>query len=190
MTLIGLTGYAQSGKNTLAAEIRKKHPEFREVAFADKLKELAIAIDPYTGDQWYDLPETLGLLLGNRSIDQAKGEFFVRDFLQRLGVACRDVLGEDVWVDAALGEAPRVYGDTAWLDDVVVTDVRFPNETVAIKDRGGVIVRVERSGVGPVNGHISETALDLWQPDLTIYNTGLPEHMLVPLYDRGILEYP
>jgi hypothetical protein len=32
----------------------------------------------------------------------------------------------------------------------------FPNEAAAIKAAGGVVVRINRPGVGPVNAHASE----------------------------------
>jgi hypothetical protein len=74
-----------------------------------------------------------------------------RRLLQELGVGARDVLGADVWVDALMRDLPG---------RVVITDVRFPNEVEAIWDRGGVVVKVVRPGVGPARGHVSETAID------------------------------
>jgi hypothetical protein len=52
----------------------------------------------------------------------------------------------------------------------IVTDVRFPNEAKAIKDRGGIIIRVDRPGIKPINPHPSETALDNWEFDYKIAN--------------------
>lgn len=52
----------------------------------------------------------------------------------------------------------------------IITDVRFPNEAEAIKDRGGFIIRIDRPGVEPVNAHPSETALDNWDFDYRIAN--------------------
>jgi hypothetical protein len=52
----------------------------------------------------------------------------------------------------------------------VITDVRFPNEADAIKQEEGILIRVNRSGVGPVNDHESETSLDGWGFDYIIDN--------------------
>jgi hypothetical protein len=52
----------------------------------------------------------------------------------------------------------------------VITDTRFPNEAKAIKDAGGMVVRVERSGVKATNAHPSETSLDNWEFDYVIHN--------------------
>ena len=52
----------------------------------------------------------------------------------------------------------------------VVSDCRFENEAQAIKDRGGVIIRIDRPGVKPINNHPSETAIDHWPFDYKIAN--------------------
>lgn len=41
----------------------------------------------------------------------------------------------------------------------IITDLRFPNEMKAIKDRGGLVIRVERNGISEIDSY-SETALD------------------------------
>jgi hypothetical protein len=186
VTLLGLTGYAGSGKDTLAAEIIRHHPEFRRVAFADKLRDLAMRLNPALPTQ--PLADTVGRLGWE---DAKNRDDYVRQYLQRLGVACRDVLGEDVWVNAALPPVTAfdpyfTYGGP----DIVVTDVRFPNEAVAVKDRGGLVIRIEREGVGPVNGHTSETAMDMWAADATVQNDGTEWDMLGQLYRAGILDRP
>jgi hypothetical protein len=52
----------------------------------------------------------------------------------------------------------------------IITDVRFENEAKAIKEKKGIILRVERPGVKPVNSHPSETSLDSWNFDYKIQN--------------------
>jgi hypothetical protein len=104
----------------------------------------------------------------------------VRDFLQKLGTdAMRMGLHDNVWVNAlmadytseeswlntSLGEKPNVVYPN-W----IITDVRFPNEAQAIKDKGGIIIRVDRPGVNPINDHPSETGLDDWKFDYKIAN--------------------
>lgn len=66
----------------------------------------------------------------------------------------------------------------------IITDLRFPNEAKAIKERGGIVVRVERplvqineyntgrKEVTPVESHPSETALDHFE------ETGQWDHMI------------
>ena len=67
----------------------------------------------------------------------------------------------------------------------IITDVRFPNECEAIKQRGGIVIRVERKPFNRAGGmegnkqfseqikedtHPSETALDNYKFDYVIEN--------------------
>jgi len=98
----------------------------------------------------------------------------VRDMLQKLGTdAIRDGLHPNAWVNALMSDYVSTHDfekNKTVYPNWVITDCRFPNEAQAIKEMGGVIVRVDRPGVGPVNGHPSETALDNWKFDYKIMN--------------------
>jgi hypothetical protein len=52
----------------------------------------------------------------------------------------------------------------------IITDVRFYNEAQFIKEEGGVLIRINRFGVKPVNNHPSETNLDSSSFDYIINN--------------------
>jgi hypothetical protein len=52
----------------------------------------------------------------------------------------------------------------------IIPDVRFLNEAEAIKERGGIIIRVDRGS--PANSHKSETILDNYRFDFIISNNG------------------
>ena len=66
----------------------------------------------------------------------------------------------------------------------IITDVRFPNEAQAIKDRGGIVIRVNRLDVDkfttnfPQTLHPSETALDDYKFDHVIDNNGSLEELI------------
>lgn len=80
----------------------------------------------------------------------------VREFLQRIGTdAVRDNLHPDAWVLSLMSEYEE--GDN-W----IITDLRFPNEFDAVKERGGICIRVIRNDIQDINpdGHASETSLD------------------------------
>lgn len=86
----------------------------------------------------------------------------LRALLQRLGTeAGRDILGENVWVNACLRDAP---------ERLTISDTRFTNEALTIKARGGIVVRVSRPGYGPINDHSSETGLESFDFDARIEN--------------------
>lgn len=62
----------------------------------------------------------------------------------------------------------------------IITDVRFPNEAQAIKDKGGIVIRVKRTELPQVitsPKHPSETALDNYDFDYKIFNTGTMEEL-------------
>ena len=102
----------------------------------------------------------------------------VRQFLQELGTdACRNGLHPNTWVNALMADyLPIQYHDGGSFyhkgeyPNWIITDTRFPNEAQAIKDAGGIVIRVDRPGVRAINAHPSETGLDDWDFDHKIMN--------------------
>lgn len=161
--LVGMIGKAGAGKDTFAARLVEAHG-FRRIAFADALKNVAFDTNPIIGwDQIALEPIYLADWIEAVGWDTAKKNSAVRRLLQTLGVAVRDHVHDQVWINAALG---NVVGSTP----VVVTDVRFPNEARRIREDGGVLVRVERPGLIGVNPHVSETALDAFVTEYVVRN--------------------
>lgn len=106
----------------------------------------------------------------------------VRDFLQRLGTdGLRDGLHTNVWVNALFSDYTPTHHDHApngfEYPNWIITDCRFPNEAQAVKEHGGIIIRVNRPGVTAVNAHPSETSLDHWDFDEVITNDGTKEDL-------------
>jgi len=143
LRLIGLSGYAGSGKDTVAKMLGPRG--YQRVAFADPLRTLAYHMNPAIQDR-----------VDVEGWDQAKKVDYIRPYLQKLGVLARHHLGNDVWIRPAV-EKLWLHGSLSgrW----VITDVRFHNEASAIRDLGGRLVRLLRPDVGPVNDHISETEM-------------------------------
>lgn len=164
--IIALSGYAKSGKDEVAGFIMKMDASFRHKKFSSRLKEFASMMTGYPVEMFEDqkfkeqaLPECWWTT-DNEGIQPMT----VRELLQRLGTeAIRNGLHPDAWVNALMWEYQPHHN---W----VITDCRFPNEAAAVKKKGGVIVRVDRPGIGPVNDHPSETALDSWPFDYKIAN--------------------
>ncbi len=139
--IIGLTGYAQHGKDTVGRYLVEKYG-FRRYAFADQLKSMAVVLNPIVyGDDY----ETLRLrdLVEREGWDEAKKDQEVRRFLQVLGTeAVREHLGKDAWIDA-LDKRLNDDGRTR-SDSIVITDVRFPNEAQFVRRNGGEVWRIHR----------------------------------------------
>jgi len=181
--IIGLSGYARSGKDEAARVLVEKFG-FERIAFADKLRDFLYALNPmifvtyreYDRKKFLDPTEyesdRLQSVIDEYTWDGYKETIYgteIRGLLQRLGTeAGRGVLGDNVWIDAALGS---IKPDGRY----VVTDVRFPNEADAVRSLNGEIWRVSRSGVGPANNHASETSLDDYDFDARINNDGTLE---------------
>lgn len=180
--IIGLSGYARVGKDT-AADILVQEHGFKRLAFADALRDFLYAQNPAVGygsvfPDFYGVynPSIIRLRqvidhFGWDGYKQSKFVDEIRPLVQRTGTeAGRKVIGENVWVDSTLGSLDP---DTNY----VVTDARFPNEKMAIEERGGYVIRINRKDVGPAQSedgviHPSETSLDRCQFDGYISNDG------------------
>lgn len=182
--IIGLTGYAQSGKDTVASILVSKHG-FTRVAFADKIREFLYEVNPMVGcspsGYLKDLVELVGW-------DAAKQEPQVRRLLQDLGVGARKVFGEEFWIAEALKTIDLS-------SNVVITDVRFTNEADNINLWGqfsgnpAQIWRIKRTGVAAVNSHVSEHDLDNYPVNQIFANNGSIEdlELLVTTRVQGLL---
>ncbi|WLW38536.1 deoxynucleoside monophosphate kinase [Streptomyces phage Vanseggelen] len=184
--LIGLAGYAGSGKDEAAKALVAGG--WRRDAFADRLRSFLLALDP-----WVDTFPDVGVVRLSKLVDaygwdRAKRTFpEIRRLLQRAGTeAGRKVLGANVWVSALMQDFDPEN------EALVVSDVRFPNEADAIRQAGGVVVRVNRPGVGPKEDpggwvHESEVALDHYDFDITIENDGTAEELHERLLSTALL---
>ena len=157
---IALSGRCGSGKTTVAQYLVEKFADddnhrYIRGSFAKGVKDVAtkyFRMDPLKKD---------------------------RALLQKVGVAMREIDSE-VWVNTLLDDLD-VGTPSFDKQNIVVDDMRFPNEYVALKRLGFVMVRLEASakvrkkripdtyceGV-----HISETAIDDFPFDYTIISEG------------------
>lgn len=150
--IIGLCGYAQTGKDAAAAHLVESLGWAR-VAFADPLREMLYALNPLIPD--FDQTTSLQSQVDLFGWEETKKEPEVRRLLQALGTeAGRNVLGDDIWVEVAAKKIRKLFPQ-----NVVLTDVRFENEARMILGMKGRIIRIERPGVGAVNGHVSENGI-------------------------------
>lgn len=169
--IIGLTGYAQSGKDTLGTELTKRHL-VQTMSFAATLKRFAYAVNPMI-----EIPGGLAVryaaVVDKLGLDRAKTEIpDIRRLLQRIGTeGGRELLGEDVWV------TPVIEAALASPVPVVITDVRFANEAAAVKAAGGMVIRIARPGTGPVNGHASDAGVGDLDVDAEVANDGSVRHL-------------
>lgn len=159
MKLIGLTGKARSGKDTVA-KILWTNLGFTRLAFADPVKLAAQKMFGLTEQQtWSDELKEVVIPHWNMT---------PRQMFQRLGTeAGRDVFGPDLWIK----RLAISYSLLCHTDDIVISDVRFDEEAESIRKAGGVIIQVVRGDglSGEEAGHRSEQGLSL-PPDYIIFN--------------------
>lgn len=161
-TKIGLIGHAGCGKDAVAA--RLTHHGFERIAFADPVRSILLNMNPLITSDGLRLRDAVDAY----GLDTAKRQFHVvRELLQGLGEGVRASLGESVWVDHALRRLDALSDRP-----VVVSDVRYRNEALALRSRRFFLVRVQRPGVGPANGHPSETNIPVELADATLLNDG------------------
>ena len=196
--IIGINGYAGSGKDTIGRLI--------QIACCTDLPDgqgIDDLLENYDQHEWW-LEEQSGWeikkwagklkqissLLTGIPVEKFEDQEFkktnlgpewnmtVRDFLQKIGTeGLRTGLHENTWVNALMADyKPSVVGFTSLGEDSysepnwIITDTRFPNEAQAIKNAGGIVIRVDRPGVTAINAHPSETSLDNWGFDHKIMN--------------------
>ncbi|MFA5709311.1 hypothetical protein [Mycolicibacterium sp.] len=179
--LIALTGFARSGKDAVAAHL-VAHRNFTRVAFADGVREAALALDPVV-DYADGQAIRISALVGERGWDEAKAHPEVRRTLQRLGTeAGWNLHGPSLWVDLA---RPKIQ--EAWDSgrSAVITDMRFPAEVEWVSSVGGRVWKVRRprtgaSLTGENAAHTSEAFIDRIEADVVIDN----DADLVALYRK------
>lgn len=189
--IIGITGKAQSGKDTacrivqlintvdydcacLEGEGEKYILDnvdsilpmtcmWEKHAFADKLKECASIIlgVPRFMFESGEFKESFTSL----PLSNKEGEPMTnREFLQYFGTEVGRSIDKDLWIKALMYSYGRDK-ESHW----IVPDVRFPNEADAIRNAGGVLWKIERDGSGAGN-HISEKLIDDIMVDIIIEN--------------------
>jgi tRNA uridine 5-carbamoylmethylation protein Kti12 len=136
-TIVLLSGYARSGKDTFAEGMTRYSMDIKRIAFADALKDAA-----------NDFSINLGLSV-NFHDDTVKAAH--RETLVAMGRFARSI-HKDVFVYNLTEAASRERGH------VVVPDTRYINEVVVTKQLMGEVrnwrvvhLHIETEGIGPAN---------------------------------------
>lgn len=143
--IIGITGLISSGKDTIA-DYLTTYQGFKRISFAASLKDAVAAVFDW------DRESLEGTTKASRVWREQKDEWWSnrlkmditpRWILQYWGTdVCRNHFHNDIWVASV---EHRLLNSK---EDIVITDCRFSNEVAAIKNAGGVAIRVQR-GLNP-----------------------------------------
>lgn len=171
--ILGITGFIGSGKDTVADYLCTFHG-FKRLSFAASLKD---AISLIFG---WDRELLEGTTKSSREWREQKDEWWSnrlgmhitpRWALQYWGTeVCRNGFHQDIWVASLENKLRNAK------DNIVITDCRFFNELTAIKNAGGLTIRVER-GEKPV-----------WYEDAIALNKG-PSHIGWAIAKENLLKF-
>lgn len=180
-TMIAFCGLAGSGKDT-ACDHLVKHHGFKKTSFAAPLKQMVKIAFGFTDEQLYGpspkreeqdkcYPFSGVCVACGGNCRLVTGDVYVGDHysctlcfrgypkyinariaLQTLGTEWGRRLNEDVWARAGVNHMLNNEGDR-WC----LSDLRFANELKAVKEAGGVVVRLTRGEVQ--HSHPSEIEL-------------------------------
>ena len=156
--IIAFAGRKQSGKTTSAEFVSNLFYQFGDSKiynFADPLKNLCIDILGLEYNQCYGSDEDKNQLV-NCYWDNK--QLTAREVLQIVGTDMFRKMQNHVWSNATIRQILREQPNVA-----IIADCRFPNEVDAIKNVGGIVIKLTRN---PYNSnHASEIALDPDQYD-------------------------
>lgn len=159
--IIGLVGRKRAGKDSVA-DILVHHYGYNRIAFADKVRDVCKIVFELTDDQL--------------TIDEFKEQPIEhwpfetpRALMQKVGTECFRTVWPDVWLEAVKREIDKNPEER-----IVITDVRFENELLVSRARGGVNIRIDAAErLGPASDtHASEALADQLLVQHTIDNNG------------------
>jgi dephospho-CoA kinase len=127
--LIGLCALKESGKSTVTNFLIKNY-DFKEYALALPIKELSKQLFLFDQNQLY----------GNqKEIIDEKWNVTPRHVFQKCGYFLRTEFGKDFFIKKF-----KLWYTENKHKNIVVSDIRFPNELKAIKELGGIVIKINR----------------------------------------------
>jgi hypothetical protein len=137
---------------------------YKKLSFADPLRKFSARILSSLGYNG------LACLRDKKEEKIAELGVSPRQMMQTLGTEWgRSCIHPDLWVMVAAGAVEKKLKRGR---NVVIDDVRFPNEAEMIRNLGGELWLVNRPGVVYEGDHASEGALHSIVPDAVIDNSG------------------
>lgn len=167
--IIAFAGRKQSGKTTSAefvANLFWKYGDAKIYNFADPLKTLCIDILGLEYNQCYGSDEDKNQLV-NCYWDNK--QLTAREVLQIVGTDMFRKMQNHVWSNATIRQILREQPNVA-----IIADCRFPNEVDAIKNVGGIVIKLTRNPHH--SDHASEIALDPNQYDQFNFDLIIENH--------------
>ena len=168
--IIGLHGKMGSGKSIcsdmICSILKDNNIESEIKSFARPIYEIVATIFQTDVEE---IKNNKNTLVRPRSFS---GLRTYRELLQTIGMDIRDLVNEDIWIDAMFGKynskiLEEWTGQYKWW---IIDDLRFINEFDKIVSSGGKLIKVERNVKKDIHPDIlnnrSETDLDNFDDDV------------------------
>jgi hypothetical protein len=140
--IVGFVGFISAGKDT-AADYLVNYHEFRRDSFASTLKDAVAAV--FGWDRTLLEGRTKEARAWREQVDTWWAarlnipHLTPRWVLQYWGTeVLRGAFHDEIWIASLENKMRKTR------DNIVISDVRFPNEIIAIKRAGGIVVRIRR----------------------------------------------
>jgi hypothetical protein len=182
--LVGITGKHGVGKDT-AAKFLCDTLLYTKYSLADPLKKGVKEIFNFSDDQlWGNAKDIVSPFWGvsPREVLQKFGTDIIRNRIKDVIPALKDI-GDNFWV-LRFNLWYRSFIDENPMGKVVISDVRFKNEALAVKTYSGIIIKIVRKLDYEEDTHISETEMDNIKEDILIENNGTIEALNIQLNDK------
>jgi energy-coupling factor transporter ATP-binding protein EcfA2 len=176
--LVGIIGPKQSGKTTVFNYLNTLG--YSQYAFADPIKRGLQEMFGFTNEQ----------LWGSEEQKEAVDEYWGISARRMMKLVGTELFQFDIHKYTQPGEFDFnrkvwVYKFKKWYNSeiaknpdlkLVVTDMRFPHEAKAIKDMGGLIIKIDRPSIKRTDTHASETEYQIVKEDIKIINDSTLEN--------------
>lgn len=144
------------------------------IEFFDLQREIVYGTDEQKNTETHYLWEDMPAKVKGKS-----GKMTHRELMQYFGTDIMRKMKSSVWIDFAMKVVTDEQSEVA-----VFSDVRYPDEAAAIKEKGGIIVKLLRNHESE-DSHSSEKEVEQITADLEIDNTNLSP---IETYEK-VIEY-
>ena len=162
--IIGLVGRARSGKDTVSNFFRTTHTLRR---FAQPMKD---AVKALYG--WSDVAIETNV----KDVPDPHWGLTPRQAMIHMAETTKKLVSTDFFVK-------RLFGDWSG-EPIVIADVRYENEIRAIHERGGITIKIKRSGVPK---HEFEDQIDFLKTTYEVGNDGTLHDLRIEIERLGII---
>ena len=166
--LVGFGHRSQVGK-----EMAARATGFTRMAFGPNLRAKSEIINKYVSFFGLWVPDRWPPLIKHEGDGEREQILEVRRLLQERSGEFEELKGTWIYTQPTIYRATDLVSDGS---SVAIEDVHFPDEANAIRDAGGILIRIDRANIPKID-HPNESALDDYDYDHVIENNGTAQQL-------------